>query len=217
VTLSLVNFSAANRLEDVVSNALGVAVSSGDRRPAWEALLAARPRGVVLLLDELSEFLRAKADPRAFSEDVRFLQFLGEWAQDRRLWIVAAMQEGIEHTGELESSLYRKIKDRYPIRLLLTPAHVQSLIADSILVKTPAYAAAVAALGRELRAAHPDAGIDGQTLQSVYPLHPATLEMLEEVRERFSQARGIVDFTVTRLRATPHAASNHFSSSRSAT
>jgi len=32
----------------------------------------------VLLIDELSEFLRSKPDARSFNEDVRFLQFLGE-------------------------------------------------------------------------------------------------------------------------------------------
>ena len=36
-------------------------------------------------------------------------------------------------------------------------------------------------------------------LCEIYPIHPATLELLEEVRDRFSQARGIVDFTLTRL------------------
>jgi len=199
-TISLVNFSASNRLEDIVSTALGIEVARGDRRPAWNAMLAQHPKGLVLLLDELSEFLRAKSSPQAFTEDVRFLQFLGEWAQDQRFWIVAAMQESIEHTGELEYGLYRKIKDRYPIRLLLTPAHVQSLIADSILVKQPAYTAAVERLCRDLRTLYPVANLDFQALQSVYPLHPATLEILAEVRDRFSQARGVVDFTVTRLR-----------------
>jgi hypothetical protein len=199
VTVSLVNFSATNRLEDIVSRALGIAVTSGDRRFAWDARLAAHPHGLVLIVDELSEFLRSKSDAHAFSEDVRFLQFLGEWAQDRPFWIIAAMQEGIEHTGEIEYGLYRKIKDRYPVRLLLTPAHVQSLIADSILVKHPTYAAAVEGLCRDLRGAHPDAGLDFQTLQAIYPIHPSTLELLEEVRDRFSQARGVVDFTVTRL------------------
>src|SRR5439155_10466524 len=33
----------------------------------------------------------------------------------------------------------------------------------------------------------------------LYPLHPVTMELLEEVRDRFSQARGIIDFTLTQL------------------
>lgn len=201
--VSLVNFSAANRLEDIIAGALGIETEGGDRRPAWEAMLAQHPRGLVLVVDELSEFLRAKPDPHAFSEDVRFLQYLGEWAQDRRLWIIAAMQEGIEHTGELEHGLYRKIKDRYPLRLLLTPTHVKTLIADGILIKRPAYAGLVGDLSRRLADIYPSTLLDFETLRQVYPLHPATLDLLEEVRDRFSQARGVVDFTVTRLRGDP--------------
>lgn len=199
-TVSLVNFSAENRLEDIVSEALGVPVTRGDRRAAWQALAASRPEGSLLILDELSEFLRSKRDPRGFNEDVRFLQFLGEWAQDQRFWILAAMQESIEHTGELEYSLYRKIKDRYPLRLLLTPAHVQTLIADGILIKKAGYEIGVERLAAELRNALPGTAIDYDVLASIYPLHPATLALLDEVRDRFSQARGVVDFVVTQLR-----------------
>lgn len=199
VPVSLVNYSAANRLEDIVSAALGVSVQAGDRRPAWEAMLAGRGDGVLLILDELSELLRAKSDAHAFNEDVRFLQFLGEWAQDKPVWIVAALQEGIEHTGEIEYGLYRKIKDRYPLRLILTPAHVRSLIADGILVKKPGYREAVERLCQSLGEIHGGSSVDLAALASIYPIHPSTLELLEEVRDRFSQARGVVDFTSTRL------------------
>ncbi len=199
VSLSLVNFAAGNRLEEIVSGALGVQAGTGDRRLAWERL-GSREEGTLLILDELSEFLRSKEDARAFNEDVRFLQFLGEWSRDHRFWIVAAMQEGIEHTGELEHSLYRKIKDRYPLRLLLTPAHVQSLIADAILIKKEGYGAAVRRLGQELQRSQPGISLDMARLQAIYPLHPVTLALLEEIRDRFSQTRGVVDFVVTTLR-----------------
>jgi len=91
-----------------------------------------------LILDELSEFLRAKPDRRSFNEDIRFLQFMGEWAQGRPFWPLAAVQE----------QTYRKIKDRYPVRLLLTPAHVKDLIGRSILVKKEGYPEAVEASSR---------------------------------------------------------------------
>ncbi|MGH8657199.1 MAG: hypothetical protein ACREV4_01560, partial [Gammaproteobacteria bacterium] len=113
---------------------------------------------------------------------------------------IAAMQEGIEHTGELEYDLYRKIKDRYPLRLLLTPVHIKELIAEGILVKKPGYETAIEGLLVKLRELYGEAGLDFETLRAIYPLHPATLTLLEEVRDRFSKARGVVDFTVTQLR-----------------
>lgn len=200
-TVSLLNFRAGMALEDIVSEALGLESHPGDRRTAWTRLAARHPNGLLLVLDELSEFLRSKSSPAAFNEDVRFLQYMGEWAQGQRFWIVAAMQEQIEHTGDLEYALYRKIKDRYPLRLLLSPAHVRDLIGDSILIRKPGYEAAVAELAGRLREVYP--AIDGAELCAIYPLHPATLELLEEVRDRFSQARGIVEFTVTWLAGNP--------------
>ena len=89
--LSLLNFRSEMALEDIVGNALELEQSGGDRRENWERLAQLYPNGLLLMLDELSEFLRAKPTPQAFHEDIRFLQFLGEWAQDRRLWILASM------------------------------------------------------------------------------------------------------------------------------
>ncbi|MCI0653637.1 MAG: DUF6079 family protein [Methylococcaceae bacterium] len=199
--LSLVNYRSDQRLEDIVARLLKLETSGADRRNVWKALLECDEyrAGLVLVLDEVSEFLRSKDDDRSFTEDIRFLQFLGEWAQNHRLWIVAAIQEAIEHTGELEYSLYRKIKDRYPLRLLLTPTHVHALIADSILEKKPGYEQDVGNLLGEIRASFPGIQLDYELFKKVYPLHPATLDLLDEVRDRFSQARGIVDFTVKRL------------------
>lgn len=197
--VSLLNYKAELPLEHIIESELGLKKTGGDRRAVWQAVAKRHPGGLLLIIDELSEYLRAKPSARSFNEDLRFLQFLGEWAQAHRLWILAALQEQIEHTGEIEYDLFRKIKDRYPLRLLLTPAHVRDLIASRILRKRPSYAAAAEALARELGDAVPGPGFDAAALCEIYPLHPATLELLEEVRDRFSQARGIVDFTLTRL------------------
>lgn len=153
--VSLLNYKAEQPLERIIESELGLSETGGDRRAVWQAVAKRHPRGLLLIIDELSEYLRAKPTARSFNEDLRFLQFLGEWAQAHRLWILAALQEQIEHTGEIEYDLFRKIKDRYPLRLLLTPAHVSDLIASRILRKQPSYAVAVEALARELEAALP--------------------------------------------------------------
>ena len=107
----------------------------------------------------MSEFLRSKPSAQSFNEDLRFLQFLGEWAQDHPLWILAALQEQIEHTGDMEYDLYRKIKDRYPVRYILSPAHVKDLIAGRILRKKPSYRPAVEKLAREWMKLYPDSSV----------------------------------------------------------
>jgi hypothetical protein len=207
IPISLLNYKADQPLESIVERELKINASDdeahGDRRAVWKRVALRYPEGLVVILDELSEYLRSKPSNQAFNEDLRFLQFLGEWAQGHPLWILAALQEQIEHTGEIEYDLFRKIKDRYPLRLLLTPFHVQDLIARHILSKKPSYESAVENLAKELKDVYGGASIDYAKLCEVYPLHPVTLELLEEVRDRFSQARGIVDFTLTQLRGNP--------------
>lgn len=58
-------------------------------------------------------------------------------------------------------------------------------------------------IARHIRDALPGAPIDFGALCSIYPIHPATLELLEEVRDRFSQARGVVDFVAHQLAGDP--------------
>lgn len=203
VWVSLLDYAADVRLEDILRRHLPAETETGDRRQWWTQIASRTPHGMLVVLDELSEFLRSKPDHRAFSEDVRFLQFLGEWAMDHQVWVIASLQEQIEHTGELEHDLYRKIKDRYPLRLLLSPAHVKDLIAQWVLEKKPGYEAAVEKLARRLKSAFPTLTIDYPTFGETYPIHPATLELLEEVRDRFSQARGVVDFVMAQLKGDP--------------
>lgn len=199
VPISLLNYKADQPLESIVETELDIAEKQNDRRTVWKAIARRHPAGLLLVMDELSEYLRSKPSAQSFNEDLRFLQFLGEWAQGHSLWILAALQEQIEHTGEIEYDLFRKIKDRYPLRLLLTPSHVRDLIAQRILRKKPSYSSAVESLAQELKQVYPGASVNYAEFCEIYPLHPVTLEMLEEVRDRFSQARGIVDFTLTQL------------------
>ncbi len=196
VATSMLAHPSTERLEAVLGRAVGVD-DAPDRRPGWTAAVEG---GLVLLIDELSEFLRSKPDTRAFNEDVRFLQFLGELAITERLVIVAAMQEQIEHTGELDVGLYRKIRDRFPVRLQLGPVHTREVLARGVLDKLPGSDEAIAPVARRLREALPDHPVDEGLLTAIYPIHPATLELLDEVRDRFSQTRGAVEFVVTQLR-----------------
>jgi len=205
LTLSLLNYRSELGLEQIIAREARLDTDMADRREAWKELGRCHPAGLVIIIDELSEFLRSKADAASFAEDVRFLQFLGEWAQSHPLWVIAAMQEQIEHTGDLESSLYRKIKDRFPLRLMLSTQHTRELVSEGILRRREGADEAITGLLEQLRQALPDATIDLAALASLYPVHPGTLDFLEEVRDLFSQARGAVDFVLRRLEGDPAA------------
>src|SRR5439155_15482357 len=172
VPISLLNYKAAQPLESIVEHELDVTETQHDRRSVWKKLAQRYPAGLLLVIDELSEYLRSKPTAQSFNEDLRFLQFLGEWAQEHALWILAALQEQIEHTGEIEYDLFRKIKDRYPLRFLLTPSHVRDLIARRILRKKASYPNAFESLPQELKQIYPGSAVDHAAFCGLYSLHP---------------------------------------------
>lgn len=168
-----------------------------------KALAASGQAGLVILIDELSEFLRSKPDGRSFNEDVRFLQFLGEQAENLPAWIVATLQENIENTGEIPPQVFNKIKDRYPARLHLAGGHIRELISRRLIRKKEGAAQHISRLYRELHASLGKLDFAEDEFISLYPVHPATVFFLEQLRPLFSQHRGVVDFIHHRLRGDP--------------
>ena len=154
VAIPLVEHRAGAVLEDLVLSkaweALGRPVGQQppggtDRRAAWDTLLSAAAgtgRGtLVVALDELSEFLRAKQAP-ALIEDLRFLQFLGEWATGRPVVVVAALQESIEEVANVSQRELTRIRDRYRT-LALSMRHVEDLVRGRLLRLRPGAEASI--------------------------------------------------------------------------
>ncbi len=159
--------------------------------------------GIVLLLDELSEFLRSKENARAYNEDVRFLQYLGEFAETIPAWIVATMQENIETTGSLSGELLHKIKDRYPVRFQLSGQHVKEIVAGRLVSKKEQAAAILPEILGELENAFGRLPFSRDDFFHLYPVHPVTVDILDELRPLFSQHRGVIDFIHYRLKGDP--------------
>ena len=212
VAVPLVEYRASAALEDVLveraRRALGhsppapAGPGSSDRLAAWDDLLAAAQdaghAGMVVLLDELSEFLRAKQGP-ALTEDLRFLQFLGEWARTRPVVVVGALQENIEEVANVSQRELARIRDRYGPSLALSMRHVEDLVRGRLVRLRPGAERWVEQAWTELATAFPG-GVDRDRFARSYPLHPDTLSVLEGLRFLLSQQRGVVDFICGRLR-----------------
>jgi Family of unknown function (DUF6079) len=179
-----------------------------DRTAGWAELLAAvRARGragLLLLVDELSEFLRAKRGP-ALTEDLRFLQFLGEWARQGPVLVVAALQESLEEVASVSERELARIRDRYPVRLGLSMRHVEDLVRGRLVPLRPGAEAELERVHRRLRATQPGWRVTPERFQACYPLHPDTLTLLDGLRFLLSQQRGAVDFICRQLRGDPAA------------
>jgi hypothetical protein len=158
---------------------------------------------LVLLLDELSEFMRSK-DPNsaAHREDVRFLQFLGEWSDKLPLWIVASLQHSLEELGYGQESSALRIRERYPLRIELSTRHLGDLIAGRLIRHKAHTEGSLRKLWSDLNRLYPDLIPQADFLR-IYPVHPATLELLEQITPLFSRQRGVVDFVHAQVAGDP--------------
>jgi hypothetical protein len=211
VAVPLVEYRAGAALEDVVADrawrglAQTLPTSNPDRTAGWDGVLAAAQAaghpGMVLLLDELSEFLRSKQGP-ALTEDLRFLQFLGEWAGTRPVIVIAALQENIDEVANVSHRQLARIRDRFRPSLTLSMRHVEDLVRGRLVRLRPEAQPWIDRSWKETAAAFPDGHFSRERFDKCYPLHPDTLAVLEGLRFLLSQQRGVVDFICRRLRGS---------------
>ena len=160
-----------------------------------EALAAHGLRGLVACIDELSLFLSAR-EHRVLQGDAAFLQFMGQRSRRAPLWVFAAIQKTMEDIGELETYSLSQISDRFTT-LPLSLAHVPSLIEHRLIIRKDAVALhhvcheSFAAITRAL----PRLEFGRAEWESLYPFHPGTVVLLEQVVARFfSRTRSAVLF-----------------------
>ena len=175
---------------------------SYDRRQAMQLLSESLgQRRIVLLLDELSEFLRSKQGS-AHREDIRFLQFMGEWSDKLPLWIVASLQHSLEELGYGEEASALRIRERYPLRFHLSSRHVGDLISGRLIRHKAGAEGQLDKLWSDLNRLYPEL-ITRQDFKRIYPVHPFTLELLEQLTPLFSRQRGVVDFVHAQIAGDP--------------
>ncbi len=159
--------------------------------------------GMVILIDELSEFLKVRPGSRAFNEDIRFLQFLAERGSEIPCWVVATLQERLEATGDVPPEAFGKTKDRYPVRLRLTGTHIKEIIEKRLVRKKEGADYHIRQIYADLREAFGDVGFGPDEFVGMYPVHPAAVNLLDELKPLFSQHRGVIDFIHSQLAGDP--------------
>lgn len=149
-------------------------------------------------IDELSLFLSAK-EHRALQADAAFLQFLGQRAARSTpcaLHVFAALQKTVEDIGDLEAYSLSQIRDRYTT-LQLSLAHLPSLIERRLVIRKDEKV--LEGICRDsydkLHRALPHLDFGCEDWRQLYPFHPATAALLEQVVARFfSRTRSAVLF-----------------------
>lgn len=202
ISISLIEHPSHEGLEEIL-----MGKGSGTRSERHEAWFTEQSQdgGLVILLDELSEFLRSKPSPESLNEDLRYLQFLAEWCRDHPLWLVAAIQEDLEGIGSATRETSLKLKDRFHRRWTLGRLHIADMIGQRLLEAKPGSREHISRLFLRCQELWPLSFTDPNSFASTYPLHPATLKAFEGLAPLFSEHRGALRFTLEVLQGTsPH-------------
>lgn len=156
--------------------------------------------GIVILIDELSEYLRSREDGRKFNEDIRFLQFISEFFNTHNHWIMATLQEGIEKTGEINNEAFGKIKDRFLTSFQLTGAHIREIVSQRLIKHKAGAGDEILNIYNYYHNGFEEWPVSRREFINLYPVNPLTINLLDNLKPLFSEQRGIIDFIHYRLR-----------------
>jgi len=160
--------------------------------------------GLQLCVDELSLFLGAK-DHRSLQSEASWLQFLGQRAAREStfsLWCCFALQKEWHDVGDLEPYSLSQVRDRFQT-LTLSMAHLPSLVKHRLVNQkdTDAIHQLCNETYGEITRAWSQIDFGITEWEELYPFHPATIELLEQVSSRFfSRTRSAVLFCSNALK-----------------
>ena len=197
--ISLIHFSSERSLESIVEESLGLSKNISQARPPFYSALMSQwlsqgLGGGMILLDELSEFLKSKPTPSHLAEDLRYLQFLAEFGREKPLWVIGAIQEDIEGIGSADRETSLKLKDRFPLRWNLSTLHVEEILSSRLIEHKAGADQFLSRFFGRCQEFWPLSFDNLQSFLAVYPLHPSTLDFLSGLGPLFSEHRGALRF-----------------------
>jgi Family of unknown function (DUF6079) len=163
--------------------------STGDRhenkcalQEMMAAFQAAQPdRGLILVLDELLDYLRSRVD-QALTLDLSFLRELGEVCKGSRFRFIAGVQESLFDSPRFQfvSDTLRRVKDRFE-QVRTARDDVAFVVAERLLKKDTKQ---LSLIREHLKQFAPLYGSMNERMEEfirLFPVHPAYLDTFERV------------------------------------
>ncbi|HID99179.1 MAG TPA: ATP-binding protein [Thiotrichaceae bacterium] len=178
-------------LEDFLDN-LGVhfrfpaADTITNNKRAFEEMMLAfethyPEQGVLLVVDELLEYLRARTDQELIL-DLSFLREIGEVCKDLRFRFIAGLQETIFDNQRFEfvSNALRRVKDRFE-QILITRQDIKFVVAERLLKKSDEQTAEIETYLRRFATRYANINERMAEFCSLFPVHPDYIDTFERI------------------------------------
>lgn len=151
-------------------------------------------RGLVVLTDEISDFLKQKTK-ESINRDVQFLRVLGQTAQACDFMFIGAMQEHIfsnpKYVDEAES--FGRVAERFQL-ITITREDIKRVISKRVLNKTPEQRIELETLFKEYTKYFPGISAKLDDYIDLFPLHPYVIHIFSELP--YFEKRGVIQFTI---------------------
>jgi len=153
-------------------------------------------RGVVWLIDDLSEFL-ASVDRKATHSDCAFLEFLAQRSKIEPLHIILAIEDGWEYITGLEPYLVGSLRSLYQNSYELSSQQMTRVARQQMLqeVDAKALSATIERAVNAYQTAFGEASFNAEQLEQTYPLHPLAHQCIQAIIGRYGRAAdGLLQF-----------------------
>ena len=160
------------------------------------SVLAANFDGLVIFIDELSEFLQKKKSKNEESESLETLQALGQRIKELPIWLLAAVQKNPAEI--IDEELYigdeeEKVFDRFePINL--SEADIEEIIDQRIIIKNENQRKSIKSIYKDLKnnKFNLEKSISQERFIKLYPFHHEFVNSLVQLSSYGSRQRAAV-------------------------
>lgn len=138
-------------------------------------------QGVLIVIDELLEFLKSK-DQQALYRDLGFFRQLAECCKDTKLRVIVGMQESVFDSPyfKFASDILNKIKDRTQI-VSIKKDDIKYVVSERLLKKTADQKARIREYLEKFKPYYPNLDANFEDFVGLFPLHPAYIDSFQRM------------------------------------
>ncbi len=152
-------------------------------------------RGLVVVVDEISDFLKQKRTKGEITEDVQFLRILGQVSQESDFVFIGSMQEHVftnpKYIDEAES--FGRVAERFNV-ITIKREDIKKVIAERVLAKTKEQRMQLEELFKEYTKHFQALRANLDEYIDLFPLHPYVIQVFSELP--YFEKRGVIQFTI---------------------
>ncbi|MBQ3728152.1 MAG: hypothetical protein II903_01460 [Spirochaetales bacterium] len=138
-------------------------------------------QGVLIVIDELLEYLRSK-DEHALFRDLGFFRQLAECCKDTKLRVIVGMQESVFDSPyfKFAGDTLNKIKDRTQI-VSIKKDDIKYVVSERLLKKTADQKAQIREYLEKFKPYYSNLNANFEDFVSLFPLHPAYIDAFQRM------------------------------------